>query len=156
MSVTSADIAPHNTKESPEPPHADPAPVRIITYQDLLNEEERLTLELKHNKARVMEDFNIFKKKLQPADQALNFMNKLSGGTGKPGLLSTGVDIALDLLSKKYLFRRSGWLVTLAGSYLVRGMSQLFLQKAGSNKNQAHTIKTNGQVHTIAEEIPNQ
>jgi hypothetical protein len=127
-----------------------------FTYKDLLEEEQRLTMELKRNRERVMDDIDIIKKKLQPADQALSFMSKLSGGTGKPGLLSTGVDIALDLVSKKYLFRRSGWLVTLAGTYAVRLVSQLFLQKAKRDKNSEDRIKSNGQGHPAAEEMLNQ
>jgi hypothetical protein len=127
-----------------------------FTYKDLLEEEQRLTMELERNRARVMEDIDIIKKKLQPAGQALHFMSKLSGGTGKPGLLSTGVDIALDLVSKKYLFRRSGWLVTLAGTYAVRLVSQLFLRKARRDKDPEYNIKSNGQGHLTAEEMLNQ
>lgn len=156
MTETSAATLHDLVKENPELAHADPFPRKVFTYKDLLAEEQRLTMELKRNKARVMEDINIIIKKLQPAGQALNFMSKLSGSTGKPGLLSTGVDIALDLVSKKYLFRRSGWLVTLAGSYVVRLVSQLFLQKARPDKNSPYKIKSNGQGHPIAEEMLNQ
>lgn len=156
MSEISANNDRRHTKADPESINLDLIPKRIRTYKDLIDEEERLTLEFKRSKERVMEDVDTIKSKLQPASHALNFMSKLSGGTGKPGLLSTGVDIGLDLLTKKYLFRGSGWLVTLAGSYLVRGVSQLFLNKARLKKDKEKMISTNGLDHPAAEETMNQ
>lgn len=129
---------------------------RFATYNDLLEEEQRLVMEVKRNKARITEDFNIVKAKLQPANQALSFMNKLAGAKGQPGFISHGVDIALDLLTKKYLFRRSNWLVTLAGSYLVRGLSQLFLSKAKTVRARDHRFGGNGVGHPRGDEMPNQ
>ncbi|HSF46029.1 MAG TPA: hypothetical protein VLA58_08455 [Chitinophagaceae bacterium] len=128
---------------------------RILTFNDLLDEEQRLIMEVKRNKARIVEDFNIVKGKLQPANQALTFMSKLTGGQGQPGFVAHGVDIALDLLSKKYLFKRSNWFVTLAGSYLVRGLSQLFLSKTKS-KPRGQRFGGNGIDQPIGDEMPNQ
>jgi hypothetical protein len=153
---SSADIEKKPEDRDSEKPENIKGPGRIVTFNDLLEEEQRLVMEVKRNKARITEDFNIVKAKLQPANQALSFMNKLTGAKGQPGFLSHGVDIALDLLSKKYLFRRSNWLVTLAGSYLVRGISQLFLSKAKTVRARDHKFGGNGVGHPRGDEIPNQ
>lgn len=102
---------------------------RINTYSDLLEEEHRLRMQFKRDKAQVTEALNGVMTVMQPAGQALGYMNRLFGVKTKPGILSHGADIAIDLLSKKYLFRRSNWFITLAGSYLLRSVSQLFLNR---------------------------
>ena len=155
MTESSADIEKLEDRNA-EKPEKTKATRRIVTFNDLLEEEQRLIMEVKRNKARITEDFNIMKAKLQPANQALSFMNKLAGAKGQPGFLSHGVDIVLDLLSKKYLFKRSNWFVTLAGSYLVRGLSQLFLSKAKTVKARDHKFGGNGVGHPRGDEIPNQ
>ncbi len=107
---------------------------RIVTYKDLLEEEHRLRMQYGREKARLTDDINAVKLKLQPASKALGYMSRLVGVEGKPGILSHGVDIAMDLVAKKYLFKSSSWFVTLAGSYLVRGISQMFLNRKKSGR----------------------
>jgi hypothetical protein len=156
MTDSSADIEMTQKERDSERSDKNKTPGRIVTFNDLIEEEQRLVMEVKRNKARITEDFNIMKAKLQPANQALSFMSKLTGTKGQPGFLSHGVDIALDLLSKKYLFRRSNWLVTLAGSYLVRGISQLFLSKAKTVRARDHKFGGNGIGQPRGDEMPNQ
>lgn len=102
---------------------------RINTYTDLLEEELRLRMQYQREKARMTDTVNGLMTVMQPAGQALGHMNRLFGVKSKPGILSHGADIAIDLLTKKYLFKGSGWLVTLAGSYVIRGVSQFFLNR---------------------------
>jgi len=106
---------------------ASPGPKIIRTYQDLLEEEQRLIMQFKRDKAKLNDDIAGVKNLFMPAGQALNYVNNVMTRARNPGVLSQGLDVALDLVSKKYLFRRSNWLVTLAGSYLVRGVSQVLM-----------------------------
>ncbi|HLO81254.1 MAG TPA: hypothetical protein VK166_09855 [Chitinophagaceae bacterium] len=128
---------------------------KIVSYKDLLEEEERLTEEFNRHKARVAEDINIIKLKLQPAGQALNFMGRMASGPLQSGLVSKGANLAIDLLSKKYLFRGSGLLMTLAGSFLVKGAVKLW-QKNKARKDNAHKAGSNGKAHSAADEMLNQ
>jgi hypothetical protein len=90
----------------------------------------------------------------------------LFGVKTKPGILSHGADIAIDLFSKKYLFKRSNWLVTLAGSYLLRSVSQIFLNRRKTSnpiwtKGKSTDLLTregsgNGQRYSGNSEMPNQ
>lgn len=114
---------------------------RINTYSDLLEEEHRLRMQYRRDKTRMTEAANGVMTVMQPASQALGFMNRLFGVTAKPGIVSQGADIAIDLLTKKYLFKRSNWFITLAGSYVLRVASQLFLNR----KKSIHTVWTKSQ-----------
>jgi hypothetical protein len=129
---------------------------KIVTYKDLLKEEQRLTEEFDRHKARVAEDINLIKLKLQPAGQALNFMGRLASGPIKSGLVSKGANLAVDLLSKRYLFRGSGLLMTLAGSFLVKGAAKLWQKNKARKAARAHKIGSNGKVHPAADEMLNQ
>lgn len=102
---------------------------RIETFKDLVEEEQRLTMKLKRDKAVMSTGFYQLKAKIEPASEALGYMNNLFGVKEKPGIVASGVDMFIDLFAKKYLFKRSGWLVTLVGSYAVRGLSQFFMKK---------------------------
>lgn len=111
---------------------------RIETFKDLLEEEQRLTMKLKREKAVVVEGLHLLKQKVEPASQFLNGMNKVFGVQEKPGFVAQGVDMAMDLFAKKYVFKRSGWLMTLVGSYAMRGISQFILRKNRHKENAQH------------------
>ncbi len=102
---------------------------RVQTFKDLLEEEQRLAIKLKHDKEVVTAGMQQVKAKIQPASAALGYMNSIFCVREKPGIVAHGVDMVIDLVTKKYLFKRSGWLLTLVGSYAVRRLSQFFLNK---------------------------
>ena len=128
-----------NNNSKKETEHTDPvlnapadpeeAPVRRIkTYDDLLQEEQRLTMRLKREKTTVVTSMHQLKSKLEPATNLMNSVSSVFGVKEKPGVVAQGVDMVMDLVTKKYLFKRSGWLMTLVGSYAVRGISQFILR----------------------------
>ena len=114
----------------------DSGPVkRIETFKDLLEEEQRLTMKLKREKTTVSAAFFELKAKVEPAAELIHSVNNVFGIKEKPGLVAHGVDMVMDLVSKKYLFKKSSWLITLLGSYAVRGVSQYILR----NKKKGNT-----------------
>lgn len=136
------------------------APRKILTYKDLLEEEQRMEMKHQRAKAELGSSYTAIRDRLQPASQALNFMNKIIGVQGKPGFLAQGVDIVADLVAKKYLFRSSNWLVTLAGSYLVRGLSQAVVSRGKGrgaiwSKGQSQRDAPGPSVHSRISKHPN-
>ena len=101
---------------------------RIETFRDLLEEEQRLVMKLKRDKEHMTMGLHTLRQKIEPASELLNAMNKVFGIREKPGLVAHGVDMVMDLFAKKYIFKRSNWLMTLVGSYAVRGISQYILR----------------------------
>src|SRR6188472_3886512 len=108
---------------------ADEKPVRRInTYKDLLEEEQRLTMKLKRERTSIASGLYQIKSKFAPASALLGSVSNVLGNREKPSLVAQGVDMVIDVVTKKYLFKSSGWIMTLLGSYAVRGVSQLLLR----------------------------
>jgi hypothetical protein len=101
---------------------------RINTYKDLLEEEQRLTMKLKRERTAIASGLYQIKSKFAPASALLGSVSNVLGNREKPSLVAQGVDMVIDVVTKKYLFKSSGWIMTLLGSYAVRGVSQLLLR----------------------------
>ncbi len=104
----------------------------IKTYEDLLLEKERLTQLLKAQKELVHRDIAEIKQELAPVRSAISFVGKFATKDKSSLLLNTVSDQVVDLLVKKVLLARSGWLTRLAIPFLVKNFSTHFLAE---NKN---------------------
>lgn len=111
----------------------------IKSYSDLLEEEQRILIQYKRNRAKMVEELNRLKNLLKPAEQ---FMNRLNSWFSRPAsqLFSPAIiDIGLDFISKKLLFKNAGWLKSFIGSYAVRKVSQFFMSKISRQKRNRST-----------------
>ena len=120
------------TVTDPDDKHLRP----IQTYKELLEEEQRLTMKLKREKTAVNDSVYRLKSKFEPATNLLQSVSNVFGPKEKPGIVSQGVGVVMDLVTQKYLFKRSGWLMTLVGSYAVKGLSKFLLQNKKRNQPQ--------------------
>lgn len=91
----------------------------IRSYNDLLQEEARLRNELNVRQEAVQAHIQELKQKIAPAASFLSAVGNITK-PGKSSLISAGLGIAADLLLRKSLLRKAGWLTKLAGSFLVR------------------------------------
>lgn len=98
----------------------------IRTYDDLLQEEERLRRRLAVQQAEIRLKLQHVKESLLPATRFLSFMGNITNPRNH-SLLKTGLRIGVDFLLKKSLFRKTNWLVSLAGSSLIRNVASGFL-----------------------------
>lgn len=97
---------------------------KIKTYQDLLEEEQRMLMQFKRDKASVVEDFNRIKNKLRPAEQFFSTVNKWFQVPPSKEIFPRVMDVAVDILSKKWLFKNTGWVKSFLGSYALRTATQ--------------------------------
>ncbi len=104
----------------------------IKTYEDLLLEKERLKQLLKAQKELVHRDFAEIKQEFAPVRSAISFVGKFATKDKSSLLLNTVSDQVVDLLVKKVLLARSGWLTRLAIPFLVKNFSTHILAE---NKN---------------------
>lgn len=83
------------------------------TYNELLAEKARLKLLLVEQKQIIHDDFNEIKQELEPVRKVLTnvkkFFSKETGG----GLLTLGADKIIDVLVRRVLLAKSGWLAKL-------------------------------------------
>ncbi|WEK33473.1 MAG: hypothetical protein P0Y53_13360 [Candidatus Pseudobacter hemicellulosilyticus] len=91
----------------------------ITSYADLLQEEERLKMQLKHQQEVVHLRVQELKQKIAPATNLISMVGNLASPKSN-SLLSAGIGIAVDFILKKSLLRKAGWLTRLAGSFLAR------------------------------------
>lgn len=106
----------------------------IKSYSDLLEEEHRVLMQYKRDRAKVVVELNRLKNIIKPAEQ---FMTNISRWFSKPTsqqFFPKMMDIGLDFLSKKLLFKNSGWIKSFIGSYAVRTVSQFFMDKLSQYK----------------------
>ncbi|MBO9561855.1 MAG: hypothetical protein J7621_03740 [Niastella sp.] len=95
----------------------------IKSYDDLLLEKARLQAQLNVQKNELNERVRNVKEKLAPVGTILSAVGGITAmGAGNP-MLKTGVGIAVDMLLKKKLFKKSGLITGLVGSFLVRNVA---------------------------------
>lgn len=117
----------------------------IRTYDDLLREKQRLTALLQAQKELVRQDVQSIKQELAPVQKAIEWVGRLTT-RDRNNVLLTGVsDFLVDVIVKKGLLGRAGWITRIAipfvaknlSSHLLAGYKDVLLAKLASwlNKN---------------------
>lgn len=96
---------------------------KITTYEDLLEEEQRLQQLLDAQKKLVQSDIEEIKLELAPAIQAVSFAGRLITRDGSNPLVNMGVNSVIDVVIKKGLLGKSGWLARLAVPFFLKNFS---------------------------------
>lgn len=99
----------------------------IRSYQDLLVEKDRLKALLHTQKELVRQDIREIKEEFAPVKAAISILGKVT--TKEPGnfLLTGTANSIIDLVVKKLLLRRSGWLVRTVVPFLLKNYSSHFI-----------------------------
>ena len=92
----------------------------ITTYQDLLQEKQRLTLLLAERNMLVKAEFVAIKTKLKPLTNIIDVVEKMSSKDTRNPLVNAGIDIGVNLLLKNVLLRNAGWIIKLLMPALVK------------------------------------
>lgn len=100
---------------------------RISTYEDLRLEKRRLEALLKAQKELVRHDIDELKEEFAPIQKAVQFVSKLSTRDASNPILTGLSDMVIDLVVKKGLLARAGWLTRIAIPYLTKNFSSHFL-----------------------------
>lgn len=99
----------------------------IKTYNDLLREEQRVMQKYNHDKAKVINDIRQMRNKFIPGEKWMFGISRWFNFSNTHHFLPKIIDIGLDLITKKYFFKRSSWLATFMGSYIIRILSQVIV-----------------------------
>lgn len=95
----------------------------IKSYDDLLLEKERLRTQLNVQKNELNDRIRNVKEKLAPVGTILSAVGGITAMGASNPMLKTGVGFAVDMLLKKKLFKNSGLITGLIGSFLVRNVA---------------------------------
>jgi hypothetical protein len=95
----------------------------IKSYDDLLLEKARLQAQLNVQKNELNERVKSVKEKLAPVGTILSAIGGITAMKAANPMVKTGIGIAVDMLLKKKLFKNSGLITGLVGSFLVRNVA---------------------------------
>lgn len=124
----------------------------IRTYDDLLREKQRLTALLQAQKELVRQDVQSIKQELAPVKKAIEWVGRLTTRDRNNVLLTGASDFLVDVIIKKGLLGRAGWITRIAipfvaknlSSHLLAGYKDVLLAKLASwlGKNGTDTTHT--------------
>ncbi|SRR5258705_13770805 len=105
---------------------------RIQTYEDLLDEKQRLEALFEVHKATLRQDMQEIKEELKPLRLAVSFAGKLITKDRTNTLLNAGMDTLINLVVKNVVLSRAGWFTRLVVPFLAKNYSSHFISE---NKN---------------------
>jgi hypothetical protein len=95
----------------------------IRTYNDLVQEKERLKALLQAQKELVRQDIQEIKEELQPVKTAIGVIGKFTTRDKSNPLLTSATEGIIDLVVRKMLLSRSGWLTRTVVPFLMKNVS---------------------------------
>lgn len=93
---------------------------KIKTYEDLLQEEQRLTAQLRSYKDLIKEDIAGVKAGLNPLKRGVHIARNLFTRGDNGPLLNFGLNFGLDVMLRRVLLGRAGWITKVMVPYLVK------------------------------------
>lgn len=100
---------------------------RFNSYEDLLKERQRLEVLLQAQKKVIYHDVQELKAQLQPVNDAVEFIKKITTKDKTSLLLSLGSDIAINTIVKNLILSRAGWLTRIVIPFFLKNYSSHFL-----------------------------
>ena len=100
---------------------------KISTYEELRSEKRRLEELLTAQKALIRHDVAAIREELKPVRKVVKVLGKLTSRDRSNYLLTSISDLAVDLVVKKGIMARSGWLSRLIIPYLTKNLSSHFV-----------------------------
>jgi hypothetical protein len=98
----------------------------IKSYDDLMNEKERLKTLFNDQKQGIRNDLSALKDTFNPVKNVAKSLGNFTSPDKSLGLLNTGLSFALDLILRKFLLKKSGWLVKLAAPFIIKNLLSHF------------------------------
>lgn len=100
----------------------------INSIEDLQAEKIRLKGVIALSKANMQQDISVIKHEISPARHTIGLINNLLSSP-KKGILNIGVGLAVDLILRRGLLARAGFLPRLVVPFLVRNASVNYIEK---------------------------
>jgi hypothetical protein len=93
---------------------------RFKTYQDLLQEEQRLQQVLKHQEILIREDLVSMKENLEPIKKVYDQVHKVFTRDNRVPIFNIGLELGIDVLLRRFILTRAGWLTKTFVPYIVK------------------------------------
>ena len=100
---------------------------QMRTYEDLLNEKQRLEVLVQAQKQVIYYDIQEIKEKLAPVTNTLEVIKKFVTKDKTNLLLTIGSDLAINTLVKNFILSRAGWLTKIIIPFFLKNYSSHFV-----------------------------
>lgn len=104
----------------------------IRNHDDLLAEKARLKSLLLVQKNQLRRSWEGIEEELEPATKLLGSLSLFSSKKSDNPLLKLGMDLGIDMVMRRTLFRQAGFLTRLGAPILVRNLVSNLLDKKGA------------------------
>lgn len=101
---------------------------KIENLDELISERARLHIKMELAKIKMHQTFSAIKYEIQPARQAFGILTDLIA-TPHKGLLNFGVGLGVDIILRRGLLSRSGFLPKIIIPFLVRNAASNYIHK---------------------------
>ena len=101
----------------------------IKSYDDLIAEKQRLKIVFNDQRQSIRENITTIKDSLNPVKAVVKEIGKLTSPDKSLGLLNTGLGFGLNLVLRKFLLKKSGWMVRLVAPFIIKNMISHFAAK---------------------------
>lgn len=101
---------------------------KLETLDDVRAERARLKNQLELSRVKMHNNVTAIKTEINPARQAVGALSDLLT-TPKKGLLNVGVGIGIDMILRRGLLARAGWLPRLVVPFIARNVATNLIQK---------------------------
>jgi len=99
----------------------------IRTYEDLLLHKQQTEVLLQAQKELVIYDLKKLQAEVRGATSTLSFIGKLVTRSKKNMLVNFGLGKVMDILLRKVILSRAGWLTKLTVPFFIKNLSSHFL-----------------------------
>jgi len=111
----------------------------IKTYDDLLQEEQRLTVQMNSYKELIKEDITGIRQGLNPLKRGAKMVKGLFSRDDNGPLLNFGLNFGMDVLLRRILLGRAGWVTKVMVPYLVKNYASHLITE-DQRKNVGKTV----------------
>ena len=95
----------------------------IKTYQDLLDEKEKVERLLKAQKELVQMDLQVLKGEMRPALRAVKTFGKMFTREKDKTIFGVGTERLVDFVFQRFILNKAGWIAKLVVPVLVKNVS---------------------------------
>lgn len=96
---------------------------KIKTYEDLLQEEQRLLSDLKVQEVAIRNDIAGVKEGLKPIGNVMRTIGKFTTRDRTGAFANFGLDFGVDLIVRRFLLAKAGWFTKILVPYLLKNYS---------------------------------
>jgi len=92
----------------------------IHSYDDLMNEKQRLKTLFSDQKQAIRNDVTLLKDSLDPIKKVGKSLGNLFTPDKSLGLLNDGLGFGLDFLLRKAVLKKSGWITRIVAPFFIK------------------------------------